>query len=109
MSPENGNFGGKPKLYETSKQKTYGRDGWILTRFTEEVQSNVTFLERILMPTKLFRTVKYEGFGPIETTANPRADLSIQERKEFEEKIKLENKLIDTGYNWVLQKVKILR
>ena len=26
---------------------------------------------------------KYESFGPIETTANPGADLSIQERKEF--------------------------
>ena len=26
---------------------------------------------------------KYESFGPIETTANPRADLSIQERKQF--------------------------
>ena len=25
---------------------------------------------------------KYEGFSPIETAANPRADLSIQERKE---------------------------
>ena len=52
---------------------------------------------------------KYEGFGPVETTINPRADLSIQESKEYGEKIKLENKLIDTGYNRVLQKVKILR
>ena len=42
---------------------------------------------------------KYEGFVPIETLANPRNDLSIQERKEFVGKIKLENKLIDTGYN----------
>ena len=52
---------------------------------------------------------KYEGFGPVETTINPRADLSIQESKEYGGKIKLENKLIDTGYNRVLQKVKILR
>ena len=42
---------------------------------------------------------KYEGFGPDETPANPRAELSIQERKEFEGKIKLENKLINIGYN----------
>ena len=48
---------------------------------------------------------KYESFGPIETPANPRADLSFQERKEFEGKIKLENKLIDTGYNRVLRRV----
>ena len=52
---------------------------------------------------------KYEDLGPIETLAYPRADLSIQEGKEVEGKIKLENKLIDTGYNGVLQKVKILR
>ena len=39
-------------------------------------------------------TKKYEGFGLIEAPANPRADLSIQERKEFEGKIKLENKLL---------------
>ena len=52
---------------------------------------------------------KYEGFGPVETAINPRADLLIQERKECDGKIKLENKLIDTGYNRVLQKVKILR
>ena len=45
---------------------------------------------------------KYEGFGPIEILASPRADLSIQERKEFEEKIKLENKLINTSNNKVL-------
>ena len=45
---------------------------------------------------------KYEGFGPTETPANPRADLSIHERKEFEGKIELENKLIGTGYNRVL-------
>ena len=37
----------------------------------------------------------YEGFAPAETSANPRADLSFQEKKEFEEKIKLENKFID--------------
>ena len=52
---------------------------------------------------------KYEDLGPIETLADPRADLSIQEGKEVEGKIKLENKLIDTSYNGVLQKVKILR
>ena len=38
---------------------------------------------------------KYEGFGPIKTPANPRADLSIPVRKEFEGKIKLENKPTD--------------
>ena len=45
---------------------------------------------------------KYESFGPTETPTNPRVDLSIQERKEFEGKIKLENKFIGTGYNRVL-------
>ena len=45
---------------------------------------------------------KYEGFGATETPAIPKADLSIQKRKEFEGKIKLENKLIETGYNIVL-------
>ena len=48
---------------------------------------------------------KYESFGPTETPTNPRVDLSIQERKEFEGKIKLENKLINTGCNRVLQGV----
>ena len=48
---------------------------------------------------------KYEGFGPIETPASPRADLSIPVRKKFEGKIKLENKPSDTGYNRVLQGV----
>ena len=51
----------------------------------------------------------YDGCAPGETSANPKADLSIQEKKEFEEKIKLENKCIDTGYNRVFQNVKILR
>ena len=51
---------------------------------------------------------KYEGLGPVETAINPRADLLIQERKECDGKINLENKLIDTCYNRVLQKVKIL-
>ena len=51
---------------------------------------------------------RYEGFDPVETSANPRADLSVQERKEFEGKIKLENNLIGTGYNTVILKVKIL-
>ena len=37
--------------------------------------------------------------------ANPRAHLSIQETKEFEGKIKLENKLIDIIYNRVLEGV----
>ena len=50
----------------------------------------------------------YEGFGPTETPANQRADLLVQERKEFEGKIKLENKLICKVYNRVLRKVKIL-
>ena len=36
---------------------------------------------------------KDEAFGPIKTPTNARADLSIEERKKFEEKIKLENKL----------------
>ena len=48
---------------------------------------------------------KYEGFGPIEIPANPRADSSIQEKKEFEGKIKLENKLTNTSNNKVLQGV----
>ena len=48
---------------------------------------------------------KYEGFGPVEIPANPRTDLAIQERKEFEGKIKLENKLIDTSSNNVFQRV----
>ena len=43
---------------------------------------------------------RYKGSDPVETPGNLRADLSIQERKEFEGKIKLENKL---------QKVKILQ
>ena len=51
---------------------------------------------------------KYEGFGPVEIPGNPRANISIQEMKKFERKIKPENKLIDTSYNRVLQKVKIL-
>ena len=51
---------------------------------------------------------RYEDFDPVETSANRRADLSVQERKEFEGKIKLENNLIGTGYNTVLLKVKIL-
>ena len=48
---------------------------------------------------------KYEGFSPTEIPANPRVDLSIQERKEFEEKIKLENKLINTSNNKVFHGV----
>ena len=48
---------------------------------------------------------KYKDFGPVETPSNPRADLSIQDRKEFEGEMKLENKLIDTGYGRVLQGV----
>ena len=47
---------------------------------------------------------KYEGFGPIETLANTRADLLIQKRKELEEKIKLDNKLINTGYGEFFKK-----
>ena len=50
----------------------------------------------------------YGGFGPVKTLAKPRAVLSIQKRKKFEGEIKLENKLIDTGYNRVLEKVNIL-
>ena len=49
---------------------------------------------------------KYEGFGAIEIPADPRADLSIKKRKEFEGKRKLENKLIETissSYNKVFQ------
>ena len=37
----------------------------------------------------------YKDVGPDKTSANLRADLSIQERKKFEEKIKLEKRLID--------------
>ena len=50
---------------------------------------------------------KYEDFDPTETPVNPKADLSIQGRKEYEGKIKLENKVIDSRCNRVLQKVKI--
>ena len=52
---------------------------------------------------------KYEGFDLVEIPASPRADLSIQEMKEYEGKIKLENKLIDLVCNRFLQKVKIIR
>ena len=48
---------------------------------------------------------KYEGLCLIEIPANLRADLLFQERTELEEKIKLENKLIDRSYNKVLQGV----
>ena len=37
---------------------------------------------------------KYGSISPVQTLANPRADLSIQERKEFGGKIKLEKKLL---------------
>ena len=49
--------------------------------------------------------LKFLPFGPIEVPANPRADIFIQERKEFEGEVKLENKLIDTGYKRILQGV----
>ena len=52
---------------------------------------------------------KYEGFDAFENPTNPRADLTIQGKKKYEVKIKLENKLIDSGCNRVFQKVKILR
>ena len=45
----------------------------------------------------------------METPANARADLSIQQRKKSAEKIKLDNKLTDTDYHRVLQEVEILR
>ena len=68
-----------------------------------------------MIPTKLFSKVncekngeevrsKYEGFGPIETLANTRADLLIQKRKELVEKIKLDNKIINTGYGEFFKK-----
>ena len=46
---------------------------------------------------------QHESISPVQTPANPRADLLIQERKEFEGKIKLENKLTDRGYNYLLK------
>ena len=46
---------------------------------------------------------KHENISPIQTPANPRADLLIQEKKEFEGKIKLENKLTDRDYNYLLK------
>ena len=46
---------------------------------------------------------KYETTGPAQTPANPRADLLIQGRKEFEERIQLENKLNDRGYKYLLK------
>ena len=49
---------------------------------------------------------QHESISPVQTPANPRADLLIQDRKEFEGKIKLENKLTDRGHNYLL-KVKI--
>ena len=44
-----------------------------------------------------------ESISPVQTPANPRTDLLIQERKEFEGKIKLENKFTDRGYNYLLK------
>ena len=60
---------------------------------------------------KLFRTVyckkkmakRYESVRRVQTPAMPRADSSIQERKEFERKIKLEIKLTDRCYNYLLK------
>ena len=46
---------------------------------------------------------QHGSISPIQTPANPRADLLIQERNEFEGKIKLENKLTDRGYNYLLK------
>ena len=46
---------------------------------------------------------KYETTGSAQTPANPRADLLIQGRKEFEERIQLENKLNDRGYKYLLK------
>ena len=46
---------------------------------------------------------KYEIINPVQTPSNPRADLSMQERKKFEGKMKLENKLIDRGHNYLLK------
>ena len=45
----------------------------------------------------------YESISPVQTPANPRADLLVQERKEFEGKTKLENKLTGRGYNYLLK------
>ena len=44
-----------------------------------------------------------ESISPVQTPANPRTDLLIQERKEFRGKIKLENELTDRGYNYLLK------
>ena len=41
----------------------------------------------------------YESFCPIEFPTNSRVDLWVEERKKFEGKIKLYNKLIDTSLN----------
>ena len=46
---------------------------------------------------------QHASISPVQTPANPRADLLIQERKEFEGKIKLENKFTDRGYNYLLK------
>ena len=46
---------------------------------------------------------QHESISPVQTPANPRADLLIQERKEFGGKIKLENKLTDRVYNYLLK------
>ena len=45
----------------------------------------------------------HESISPVQTPANPRADLLIRERKEFGGKLKLENKLTDRGYNYLLK------
>ena len=44
-----------------------------------------------------------ESISPIQTPVSPRADLLIQERKEFRGKLKLENELTDRGYNYLLK------
>ena len=61
------------------------------------------------MPKKLFSRVNCEKNGGKSVKVLFQLKLlSIQERKEFEGEIKLENKLIDIDYNRVLQKMKIL-
>ena len=46
---------------------------------------------------------QHESISPVQTPANPRADLLIQERKEFKGKIKLENKRTHRGDNYLLK------
>ena len=133
MSAENDGILVESQNFEeppSKKIKTYGRETETAKEKREKFWWTEEIVENLLYSPQRYRVIhhfsgkdfdayktvqysklrkemakKYESFGPTETPANPRVDLSIQQRKEFEGKIKLENKLIDTGYNRVLQRV----